>query len=109
MSGSRRNIEFDALGQRQRRAPVDGIGLAAHIGLPGIGSSLATTAGVLLTAESTADLGSRGTEVDVGDAAVAALVTQVELGVLQTLGEQSRRQSERRVVLQPDRLIDRIH
>jgi len=28
--------ELDALGKRQLRSPVDGIGLATHIGFPGI-------------------------------------------------------------------------
>ena len=52
--------------------PVDGAGLAAHVGLPGVGARLAAAAGLLLAAEGAADLGARGADVDVGDAAVAS-------------------------------------
>ena len=81
-------------------APVDGVGLAAHVGLPGIRAGLAAAAGVLLAAEGAADLGARGAEVDVGDAAVAAGGRQERFRVLQPVGEQRRRQAVRRGVLQ---------
>jgi two-component system sensor histidine kinase PhoQ len=65
------------------RAPVDGVGLPAHVGLPGVRAGLAAAAGVLLAAEGAADLGARGADVHVGDAAVAAAGGQEPLGVLQ--------------------------
>jgi hypothetical protein len=52
-------FELDALRERQLLAPVDRIGLAAHVGLPGVGARLATAARFLLAAESTSDLGAR--------------------------------------------------
>ena len=61
-------------------AEVDGVGLAAHVGLPGVGAALAAAAGLLLAAEGAADLGAAGAGVDVGDAAVAARGGEEELG-----------------------------
>ena len=49
--------ELDALSQRQFVGVVDGVGGAPHVGLPGVGAGFAAAAGVLLAAESTADLG----------------------------------------------------
>jgi hypothetical protein len=63
----------DALRERQVAAVVESAGLAAHVGLPGVGAGLATAAGLFLAAEGAADLGSGGADVDVGDAAVAAV------------------------------------
>ena len=68
------------LRQRQLRRPVDGVGLAAHVGLPGIAAGFAAAAGFLLAAEGAADLRAAGADVDVGDAAVAAAVAQEGLG-----------------------------
>ena len=65
--------KLHALRQRQGRAVVDGVGGAAHIGLPGVGAGLAAAAGFLLAAEGAADLGAGRADVDVGDAAVGAL------------------------------------
>ena len=74
-SGTRRHslvAELDALGQRQVRGPVQRVGLASHVGLPGVGAGFAAAAGFLFAAERAADLGAAGADVDVGDAAVAA-------------------------------------
>ena len=73
-------VELDALGERQVGRPVDRVGLAAHVGLPRVGAGLAAAAGLLLAAERAADLGAGGADVDVGDAAVGALVREERLG-----------------------------
>src|SRR5687767_9135548 len=65
-------VELDALGERQRVGMVDGVGLAAHVHLPGVGAGLATAAGFLLAAEGATDLGAGGADVHVGDAAIGA-------------------------------------
>ena len=64
------DVELDALGQGQLARVVDGVGGAAHVGFPGVGAGFAATAGFLLATEGAADLGARGADVDVGDAAV---------------------------------------
>ena len=66
------DVELHALGQRQGRAVVDRVGGAAHVGLPGVRAGLAAAAGLLLAAEGAADLGARGADIDVGDAAIRA-------------------------------------
>src|SRR6185312_15869200 len=101
-------LELDSLGERQVARPVDGVGLAAHVGPPGIGARLAAAAGVLLPAEGAADLGARGADVDVGNAAVAARAGEEELGVLQPVGEERGAEAVGRRVLLGDGLFDRI-
>src|SRR5690606_21036616 len=71
-AGRALQVELDALCQRQCVGVVDRVGLAAHVGAPGIRTRLAATAGFLLAAERATDLGARGADVDVGDAAVRA-------------------------------------
>src|ERR1700733_15911921 len=53
----RRSPEGDALGERELGRVVDGVGRAAHVGTPGVRAGLAAAAGLLLAAESAADLG----------------------------------------------------
>src|SRR6185312_5090216 len=101
-------LELDSLGERQVARPVDGVGLAAHVGPPGIGARLAAAAGILLPAEGATDLGARGADVDVGDAAVAAGAGEEELGVLQAVGEEGRAQAVGRRILLGDGLFDRL-
>src|SRR5699024_10228496 len=81
------DVELDALGQRQFVRPVDGVGLAAHVGAPRVGTGFAAATGVLLAAEGAADLGAGGADVDVGDAAVRSDVRQEALGHLHVLRE----------------------
>src|SRR5262245_26759274 len=45
-----RSSERDALRQRQLVGPVDGAGLAAHVGLPAVAAGLAAATRVLLAA-----------------------------------------------------------
>ena len=92
-AGSGADFEIDALRERQLLAPVDRVGLAAHVRLPGVRARLAAAAGVLLAAERAADLGAGRADVDVRDAAVAARRRQETLGVLQPVGEDRRRQA----------------
>src|SRR5690606_23191136 len=98
-------VELDPLRQRQRVGVVDGVGLAAHIGPPRIRARFPATAGFLLAAEGAADLGARGADVDVGDAAVRTGRRQEALGGLQAASEDRRRQALRHVVLHRDRVV----
>src|SRR5688572_16508926 len=86
-AGSGRDFEVDALSERQLQAPVDRVGLAAHVRLPAVRAGFAAAAGVLLAAECATDLRARSTDVDVGDTAIAASCGQEALGVLQPVGE----------------------
>ena len=95
IAGSTVKSKGDALRQRQRLGVVHRVGGAAHIGLPGVGAGLAAAAGFLLAAEGAADLGARGADVDVGDAAVGAVGRQEALGLAQVGGEDRRRQALR--------------
>src|SRR5688572_25624652 len=81
------DVELHALGERQLLAVVDGVGGAAHISLPGIRARLAAAAGFLLAAESAADLGAGGADVDIGDAAIRAGGGNELLGLAEVLGE----------------------
>src|SRR5215470_8441309 len=106
------NLELDALRQRKLPTPVDSVGLAAHVCLPGIRARLAAAPGILLSAECTTDLGTRGTEVHVGDAAVATDRRQEGFGALQAVREDRGGQTVCRGVLLGERLlqgIDRNH
>src|SRR6185312_9698592 len=100
------HVEANALGQRQRATPVDRARLPAHVGLPGIGTGLASAARFLLTAEGTADLSSRGADVDVGDPAIAAERRQEALRDLQAVGEERGGEAVRGLVLSRDRLVE---
>ena len=62
--------ELDALRQRQARRPIDRVGLAAHIGPPGIRAGLAPAAGFFFAAKRPADLSTTRANIDIGDAAV---------------------------------------
>src|SRR5882757_8578812 len=84
----RRDFELDPLCERQVGAPVDRVGLAPHVGFPGVGAGLAAAAGVLLAAEGATDFGAGGADVDVGDTTVAAGGGEEQLRVLQAVGEE---------------------
>src|SRR5882757_2210255 len=81
------HVEFDALRERQLRTPIDRRGLAPHVRFPGVRAGLAAAAGVLLAAEGAADLSAGGSEIDVGNTAVAAIGGKELLGDLQAVGE----------------------
>ena len=66
----RLQIELDALSQRELSTPVEGVGLTAHVGSPGVTAGLSSSAGVLFTSEGTANFGAAGADVDVGYSAV---------------------------------------
>ena len=73
-------MKLDPLRERQLRRPVDGGGLAAHVGFPGIAAGFASAAGFLFAAERAADFGATGPNIDIGDAAIAATGAQECLG-----------------------------
>src|SRR5262249_28556577 len=66
------NVEPHALRERKLHPEIDRVGGPTHIGLPHVGAGLTTAAGLLLSAKGAADLGSRRSNVHVGDAAVRA-------------------------------------
>ena len=99
-------IELDALRQREFFAVVHGLGGAAHVVFPSVAAGLAAAAGFFLAAEGPADLGARGADVDVGDAAVAARGREEQFGLADFVGEDRRRQALRDVVLQRDRFVE---
>src|SRR2546425_6744062 len=47
-AGALGHLEADALGEGQRATPVEGVRLAAHVELPGVGTRLASASRVLL-------------------------------------------------------------
>src|SRR5205085_5900159 len=99
-SGS--DLEPDSLGERQLAGVVDGVRRPAHVGLPRVRSRLATAAGLLLAAESAADLRPTRADVHVGDAAVAAGGAHEALGLADVVGEDRRGETLRHVVLERD-------
>src|SRR5699024_5919197 len=96
--------ELDALRQRQLPGVVDRVRGLPHIGLPRVGAGFASAAGLLLTAEGTADLRSRGADVDVGDAAVRSRDEPLGFGELG--GEDRRGQPLRDVVVDLECLVE---
>src|SRR5690606_13309871 len=98
--------ELDALRERQFARIIDGVGGAPHVVLPGIRAGLAAAAGFFLAAERAADLGARGADVDVGDAAVRAGGRQEGLGFAQVVGEDRRRQALRHAIVHGQRLVE---
>src|SRR4028118_426448 len=65
----RRDLELHPLGERQPVAPVQGAGLAAHVGLPGVRAGLAAAAGLPLASEGASAPGPRRAAVPVRAAA----------------------------------------
>src|ERR1700722_4874850 len=80
-------IELNSLRERQLRAPIDGVRLAPHVGLPRIRARFTAAARVFLAAECAADLGTRGAQVHVRDPAIAAVGRQEPFRHLQPIGE----------------------
>ena len=63
--------ELYSLSKGQLRAVVDRVGLAAHVGFPGVGAGLPPAARFLLTAESPPDLRAARADVHIGNSAIA--------------------------------------
>src|SRR5438093_293963 len=83
----RLDLEANALRQRQCARIVDGRGHPAHVGLPRIATGLAPAAGFLLATEGAANLGAARPDIDIDDAAIAALGRGEQLGFAQICGE----------------------
>ena len=83
--------ELNTLGEWKLVAPINGVGLTAHIGAPGVTATFTAAASLLLAAECTADFGTAGTDIDICDTAVAPAVRQVLLGFAHTVGKDSTR------------------
>ena len=79
--------EFDPLRQRQFLRPVDGVGLAPHVSLPGVGARLAPAARLFFAAERAADLRARRADVDVGYAAIRTGRGEKGLRLAQRVGK----------------------
>src|SRR5688572_24504237 len=102
------DVEGHALGQRQGGGVFDGVGGAAHVGLPAVGAGLAPAAGLLLAAEGAADLSAARTDVDVGDAAVRARARDEALGLAHVQGEDGGRQAGADFVVPVNRVVERL-
>ncbi len=98
-------LESDTLSQWQRIAVIDRIGGSSHVVFPAVGTGFPSSTGVFFAAECTADFGPTGTDIHVGDAAVAAGSRQEQFGFAQVIGEQARRQSLADAVIQLDGLF----
>ena len=72
--------ELNPLRQWQFRSKINSIGLPPHVGFPGIGARLAAATGFLFTAKCPAYFGTRRTNIDIGNAAIGALVRQKLFG-----------------------------
>src|SRR5699024_4426127 len=83
--------ELDSLGQRKLGGVIHRVGGAAHICAPGIRSGFPAPAGGLFTAERSADLGARRTDIDVGDPAVRSTRGHKPLGLTHVHREYTRR------------------
>src|SRR5699024_3059255 len=98
--------ELHSLSQRKFAGIVDGVGRAAHVGLPGVGAGFAAAASLLFTTECAADFSTGGTDVYIGDTAVGARSRQEELCLGVVLREDSRGQTLWHSVMQGDCLIE---
>src|SRR5262249_17061596 len=99
--------EADALRQWKVAGVVDGVGLAAHVELPGIAAAFAAAAGVFLAAEGAADFGPAGSDIDIGDAAVAASGGDEQLGLANIVGEDRGAEALGYAIMQGDGLVER--
>ena len=63
-------VELNTLCQREHRAVVDSARGATAVLLPGVGAGLATSAGLLLASEGTANLGAGSADVAVDETTV---------------------------------------
>lgn len=81
------DVEGHPLGQGQGRAIVQRIGSPPHIGLPRIRAAFAPTAGFLFAPKSPADFGTRGADVHIGNAAIAATGRKEGFRLAHVIGE----------------------
>src|ERR1051325_7485394 len=84
------DVEPYTLGKWQLLPIIDRIGSSTHVRFPGIRARLASAPGFLLAAERTADLGSGGPDIDVGDPAVRACRLHESLGFANVAGKDRR-------------------
>ena len=80
------DVEDDTLGEGKGLAVVDGVGGAAHVGLPSVGAGFAAASGLFFAAKGTADLGAGRADINVGDAAVGAVCGQEALRLGEVAG-----------------------
>src|SRR5262245_8637185 len=66
------HVELHALRQGQVVTPIDGARLAAHVGLPCVGTRFATAPRVFLPSERAPDFSPRRADIHVCDSTVAA-------------------------------------
>src|SRR3981081_2503499 len=100
------DIEPHALRKRQLFSIAYRVGGPAHVGLPAVGARFAPSPGFFFAAEGAADLGSGGSDVDVGDAAVRSRRGQETLGLAQVEREDGRGKPGPDRIMQTDRLVE---
>src|SRR5712672_2556430 len=100
------DIEPHALRKRQLGSIAYRVGGPAHVGLPAVGARLAPSPGLFFAAECAADLGSGGSDVDIGDAAVRSRPRQETLGLAQIEREDRGGKPGPDRIVHPDRLVE---
>ena len=100
--------KFDALRKGKLGTVINSVGLATHVGLPRVGTGLASPARFLLSTEGSTDLRTGRTDVDVGDTAVGTFGGQEALRRLDGVGEDRRRQALGDPVVDGDGLAEFI-
>src|SRR5262245_49048280 len=84
--------ELNPLGQRKIGPPINGVGLAPHVGLPRVRAGLAPPTGFFFAPERAADLRSGGADVHVGNPTITAQRRQKLLAMPKMIGKQRGRQ-----------------
>src|SRR5207302_5441763 len=100
-------MDLESRGGGRWAAPFRVVGRGALDRFPATRPRPPPAPGLPPPAEGPADLGARGAEIDVGDAAVAAPGRQKGLRVSQAVGEQRRGQAVGGGILRTDRLAER--
>ena len=75
--------KLDPLGKRQLLGPIDGVGLPSHIRLPGIRTGLSASTRFLFPTKCATNLRTRGSNIHIGNAAIASLSGQKPFGMSQ--------------------------
>src|SRR4029078_5841931 len=98
--------KLNTLRKRQLARKIHGVRLAAHVALPAIAPSFASTAGVLFPAERAADFRPAGTSIHIRDPAIASGCAHESFRFAHVICENRRGQSLWHTVLDRDRFVE---